>query len=313
MAPRNNKFEYFFDLPPELRELILSHICVFPAGILVGGGAHGRLRRPPTNLFLASPILYREAGDLYYARNTFHLSFLAPSSSGRKRTRHRHQHQHQHTTTSDRATAALMRLLTHPDTAGARRRVRSAVVAVRRIGAQLQDVVVPALEGMVLHGVLRHVRVDVVGGPPPLRNRAVAAGRGPGWMARDDLDGNPALRALLVLLADPGLEGARLRVLGVRHAWFWCRFHEQPPRGGEAGPPPPPGAACAMLGGGSESLPLSVSLSLPPSATAAAGGGAAARERGEGGWGDGFLEVDIGRLVNVVCAGDAAEFNIKVV
>jgi hypothetical protein len=26
---------------------------------------------------------------------------------------------------------------------------------------------------------------------------------------------------------------------------------------------------------------------------------------------DGFLEVDIGKLVDAVCAGDAAEFNIK--
>jgi hypothetical protein len=47
-------FEYFFDLPPELREQILSHVCVFPTGILVGGGVDGRsvplpVSSPPTS------------------------------------------------------------------------------------------------------------------------------------------------------------------------------------------------------------------------------------------------------------------------
>ncbi|KAK3300209.1 uncharacterized protein B0H64DRAFT_437381 [Chaetomium fimeti] len=366
MAPQNNKFEYFFDLPPELRELILSHICVFPAGILVGGGSDGRsvaLRRgaagvtrhihhdgttnhnraagngsseggehdnnqdyededgdyadPPTNLFLASPVLHREAGDLYYARNTFHLSFLAPSSSGRKRTRTRH-HRRQQTTpsgsgssgSSDPGTDSLLRLLTHPETAGARRRIRAAVVAVRRFGAQVQDVVVPALEGMVLDGALRRVRVDVVGPPPvtALRSGWVMAREGGSWMARADHEGNPALRALLVLLADPGLEVVGLRVLRARHARFWCRFHYC-----QRQQDPPPVGAGGLLEGGDADVDVDVDVGGTTPGTGTACSAAVRREQEEGGWGDGFVEVDIGRLVDVVCAGDAAEFNIKVV
>lgn len=374
MAPQNQKFEYFFDLPPELRELILSHICIFPTGILVGGSADGRCvalspgatgvtqhqqqhphhgstnhnhtnggydydydddeeeeqdyADPPTNLFLASPILHRDAADLYYTRNTFHLSFLTPSSSGRKRTRHRHL-RHQQTrgqnstptpnpgssSSSDPGTAALLHLLTHPDTTPARRRIRSAVIAIRRVGAQVQDVLVPALADMVLAGSLRRLRVDVVGQkkpppPPPPRAPWMAMARGGDGDLHEG--GNSALRALLVLLADPGLDhgaggggkgGVGLRVLRGRHAPFWCRFHEQPPSGGVGVGAVRPGVVvCPMLGARSPSLPP-----LSPAAAAAA----AAVQRNEGGVGDGFLEVDIGRLMAAVCAGDAAEFNIK--
>jgi hypothetical protein len=50
---------------------------------------------------------------------------------------------------------------------------------------------------------------------------------------------NPALRALLVLLADPDMERAVLRVPRGVHAWFWCRFHEGGVSGGG-------GRGCAM-------------------------------------------------------------------
>ena len=331
------KFEYFFDLPPELREQILCHICIFPSGILVGGGddvnrsGNVALRggdpalsatvtataaatpaavqngdgddgghetvaaNPPVNVFLASPILYREAGDLYYGRNVFHFDLASWSwaaSWGSRRVkrmqrlqRRREEQQQGWTTTAaaggldlfgeggengggDDNMGTMMRLLMQPATAGARRRIRSAAVYVKRFGALMLDVLVPALKDMVLNGALARVRVDVLkagGGPlEVLRGRS-----GPGSAAMGlvtaSYAGNPALRALLVLLADPDLDRAELRVPRGMHARFWCPFHE----GGDSD------ESCGMSG---------------------------RRD-------DGFLQVDIHRLV-ATCAGDAAEFNI---
>ncbi|EAQ93439.1 predicted protein [Chaetomium globosum CBS 148.51] len=347
MAPQPQKFEYFFDLPPELRGQILSYICVFPTPILVGGGPGGsngsgklrklrRLRRPPpTNLFLASPVLHREAGHLYYSRNTFHISFPPPPSCSRKRTRglpHRPRHQQLHIDT-------IRRLLTHPDTTHARRRIRAAVVSVRGIGAQLQNVVVPAVADMVLRGALRQLCVNVLGSAPP-SGPLLSFKDGPdgeiaysfsGGVGGDGVGGDgvvgctdPALRALLVLLVDPGLRqregggGARLRVLKGWHAPFWCQFHEQTSPssssttttvggggvdgegGGAVG-----AVSCAMLKG------RFVSGAAAAAAVAAAVAAAAAAASGRGVGDDGFLEVDICGLVDAVCAGDGAEFNIK--
>jgi hypothetical protein len=336
-------FECFFDLPPELREQVLSHICVFPNGILVGGGVDGRSiplpvtspptsttaavstvthnvtaacitctnqpfpgqedqtreeeeeeeeggehADPPVNLFLASPVLYREAGDLYYGRNDFHLD-LASSSWGR-----RQQSRLASDLTSSAAPnvnsgpgpgslgpgmGALLRLLTHPDTAHARRRIRSAVVYVKRFGALVLDVLAPALADMVLNGGLRRLRVDVreVGRGPMAPGAVTARLGGETRLRTVDYAGNPALRALLVLLTDPDMERAELRVPRRGHAWFWCRFHQDGVSGEK-------GRACQALSSSSDGLGV--------------------------GDEDGFLRVDIHRLVEA-CAGDAAEFKIK--
>ena len=343
MAPRT--FEYFFDLPPELREQILSHICVFPSGILVGGGddvnGSGNVAlggggpalttrvaatttvaaqnegdgggdetvvpaNPPVNVFLASPILYREARELYYGRNVFHFDLASWSwavSWGSRRMKRmqrlQRRREEQGGWTAAAAAAAgldgfgqgengrggngngngngkgdnmgtVMRLLMQPETAGARRRIRSAVVYVKRFGALMLDVLVPALKDMVLNGALARVRVDVLeagGGPlEVLRGRSSAAsasGAGTGLITASYV-GNPALRALLVFLADPDLDQAVMRVPRGVHARFWCEFHE---RGGSE--------ACGISG----------------------------HRDGE------FLQVDMHRLM-ATCAGDAAEFNI---
>jgi hypothetical protein len=88
------------------------------------------------------------------------------------------------------------------------------------------------------------------------------------------------LRALLVLLADPDMERAELRVPRRVHAPFWCRFHEEASDGeSEDG-------TCRGSGCGSMSARLGDNDD------------------------DEFLEVDIHKLVQV-CAGDAAEFRIK--
>jgi hypothetical protein len=139
------------------------------------------------------------------------------------------------------------------------------------------DVLVPALRDAVLNGALRRVRVDVLEAGV---TGAVSLGQERRLRALDH-GGNPALRALLVLLTDPDMERAELRVPRWLHAPFWCHFHGgMVSEGGDS-------AGCAMAG------------------------------RQGRGWkggdcGDEFLQVDIHRLVEA-CAGggDAAEFRIK--
>ena len=306
MAPQT--FEYFFDLPPELREQVLCHVCLFPYGILVklargavralpgpsaGGVAprhHGggdgeddddeaeELAEPPVNLFLASPVLYREAAAIYYGRNVFHLDLEAFKWGRKQRNR---VLELASTGASTGATAgsgsgsgrkggrelgAALQLLADPNAAGARRRIRSVVVNVRRFGAMVQYVLVPVLEAMVLDGGLRKLRVHV---PEPGRGYST--------------DGyNLALRALLVVLTDPDLEKAELTVAREAHASFWCRFHEEgASEGGGDGT-----AGCGMSRG-------------------QGGRGNAGHDGGE------LLQVDIPRLVDVCADGDAAEFRIK--
>ncbi|KAL2165333.1 hypothetical protein VTH06DRAFT_630 [Thermothelomyces fergusii] len=339
------RFDYFFDFPLEIREHILSYFCLFPTGIWVGGGAGGKSialspaaaallagksavgggggggayalgdcsADPPINLFLASPLLYREAGDLYYGRNVFHFAFSL-CSWGRKKAQ---QPQGGHGLDKERATtqqeqrrgegpisaaaaarhaphdpsaAALARFLTHADTARARRRVRSAVVHLRRLGGLVEDVVVPALADLALAGRLRRLRVhiggehflclgrslDVLSFVVDGDERPYRPHQHPGGAGGDHdraLADNPALRALLVLLADPSLEKSELRVLWPHHDRFWCGFHASGGRSGEGG------CRCAVPG------------RRPSSSTLA--------------------EVDIPRLVDAVAGNAAAEFNIK--
>ncbi len=176
MAPQT--FEYFFDLPPELREQVLLHVCYFPSGILVklgrgavrpvsapsaGGAARrgdgggdgededgdeGELADPPVNLFLASPVLYREAAAIYYGRNVFHLD-LEVFKWGRKQRNWVLELASTCTGAAagsgskggskvGRELGAALQLLADPNAAGARRRIRSVVVNVRRFGAMVQ-------------------------------------------------------------------------------------------------------------------------------------------------------------------------------
>ncbi|KAK4129426.1 hypothetical protein N657DRAFT_686753 [Parathielavia appendiculata] len=314
-------FDFFFDLPPELREQILSHICLFPTGINVGGGeggktvlmpaptrntstagAHqnthqtgtssqlfhkqeedaeeddeeGECASPPVNLFLASPILYREAGDLYYGRNDFHLGVTSSAWGRKQRSRVLNYSSGLPSTgTAGTGIGALTRLLTHPDTTYARRRIRSAILYVKRFGALVLDVLAPALGDMVLNGALRRVRVDVM--EVPCATAGFKAALGGGTRLRVDYAENPALRAVLKLLTDPDMERAELRVHRAAHARFWCRLH--------------PGGVSQQ----GDIACQAISRHL-----------AGQDRRHE----DGFMQVDIHRLVDV-CAGDAAEFRIK--
>ncbi|KXX80152.1 hypothetical protein MMYC01_204129 [Madurella mycetomatis] len=330
------RFEYFFDLPPEIREHILSYICLFPGGVLVGGGVGGAnvpaagaaadlgaspkhaggaltsrdeghddaddddddderdqvVANPPLDLFLASPFFYREAGDLYYGRNAFHLDFggLSSSSStttavnssaawGRRRNMRRWQQwqRDEQDNESGRRSgdtsrkrkwggSVVMRLLTDADAAGARGRIRSVVCYIARFGALTMGHVVPALTSMVLGGELKRVRVDVREGAKGGRQQALR-----GMVNRGlDLTGNPALKSLLVLLTDPDIERGQLRVSRRFHTQFWCQFHCE--------------AGCVTSRSNTS-------------------------DEEDGGHGGDFLEVDIYKLVQTL--GQGVEFRIK--
>ena len=299
-------FEYFFDLPPELREQVLLHVCYFPSGILVklargavrplpaqsaGGAAHrdddagdgddedgdgGELAEPPVNLFLASSVLYREAAAIYYGRNVFHLDLEAFKWGRKQRNRVLELASTGASAGSGsgrgsgskggRELGAALQLLADPNAAGARRRIRSVVVNVRRFGAMVQYVLVPVLEAMVLDGGLRKLRVHV---PEPGRGYSTEKG-------------NLALRALLVVLTNPDLEKAELTVTREAHASFWCQFHEE--------------GASERGGGGAAGCDMSRDQ------------GGRRNGRHDGGE---CLQVDISRLVAVCADGNAAEFRIK--
>jgi len=84
------RFHYFFDLPPELRLQILTHLCHSPCGYAVGipprtYAEEGlQLLDPlaeelpavevPLNLFLTCAQLCREASALFYEANTFYIT-----------------------------------------------------------------------------------------------------------------------------------------------------------------------------------------------------------------------------------------------
>ncbi|KAK3694863.1 hypothetical protein B0T22DRAFT_84837 [Podospora appendiculata] len=220
------RFHYFFDLPAELRELILQHICLFPDGILVGGNSHNDAAGPPLDLFLASSRLMREASDIYYGQNTFHFdcrrSRLSQLSAA----------------LVDPDTGLLDSLAARP----ARRRIRAVVVYVRRLGALLGNVVIPALRNMVLDGGLRalDVRVEqklfchsvgLVFSRTAERFSPGSLVRGGGNVAAAPPIGMP-FRMLLGLLADPYLDSTHVRLLREHrglaavcpyHAGDWCK------------------------------------------------------------------------------------------
>ncbi|KAL2154980.1 hypothetical protein VTH82DRAFT_3656, partial [Thermothelomyces myriococcoides] len=232
-----------------------------------------------------------------------------------------HQHEHRHhphqqgdrpispaaaarNAPRDPSAAALARFLTHADTVGARRRVRSAVVHLRRLGGLVEDVVVPALADLALTGSLRRLRVHIGGElllsaghppevlsfvvdreelppPPPQslpqrRHHHHHHHHHPGRREGQDraLAENPALRALLVLLADPSLEKTELRVPWPYHDQFWCNFH-------------------------------------PGSWSDDEHGRRVHGRHPAGLYGGALVQVDIPRLVDALAGNTAAEFNIK--
>ncbi|KAK0630033.1 hypothetical protein B0T17DRAFT_527344 [Bombardia bombarda] len=214
-------FAYFFDLPPELREQILQHLCLFPNGVFIGThriptspisgpGRRVRAAAPPVNMFLASPVLYHEAGRIYYGQNTFSLD-CRPSRLTRLH---------------DLLARAETGLLTSAGARVSRHRMRSVVVYICRLGSLLQDCIIPALADMVLSGALKRVdfRLEESVGMPMvmtashLPTSASTTSNEPGFVSAP-------FQALLRLLVDPDMEDTHLRVAARSHPQFWGQYY----------------------------------------------------------------------------------------
>lgn len=226
MASR--KFECFFELPGELREQILAHLVVKPAGIHLGehrcfpritgrhgdtesgeddGGSDsdddeeddgsGRRMGWPVNYFLVSQTFYREASSLFFGENTFHLYagvrrsvLFDPLNKQGVLAPPQHQSSRRHGLAGRGSAARYL---------PSRRRVKHAVIYIQRLGGSLSDVIVPCLQDMILVGGLRHLDVRV----SHLEQQ--------GADKRATLWNSTPARILVRLLCDPDLEFARLR------------------------------------------------------------------------------------------------------
>lgn len=220
------KFDRFFELPGELREQILAHLVVRPAGVHLGERHCFRDAEPsgygdssdsnedegndkedgdsdddcwmawPMNYFLVSQTFYREASSLFFGENRFHLyagvrrsMLFDPLSEQGVLAPQQQSLRPQDPASSGSAAQFLL----------SRRRVRHLVLYIQRLGGSLGNFIVPCLQDMVLTGSLRHLDVNVY----HLEQQG-ADKRGALWTSA------PAT-VLLRLLRDPDLEVARLR------------------------------------------------------------------------------------------------------
>lgn len=219
-------FDLFFDLPGETREQILGYLLIKPTGINIDqdtdpqGGHSARVHRwrlpnplsesapqddddqdygPlwPLNYFLVSQTFNREATAVYFRNNTFHiLCKPALKDWGRQSKFNR---------TMARSGDAL---LNNPAWTRSRRRIRHAVVYVRRARGQLDHDVFQPLLDMALAGGLKELEFRVAFG---LQSAALSS---------------PIMRTMYRVLTDPDLRVAKLSVAEKDHGSGWCAFHE---------------------------------------------------------------------------------------
>lgn len=235
-------FDFFFDLPGELREQILGHLLVKPDGIKFGSFPEAvphpveysendgsdddqdRCDRDdspswPLNYFLVSQTFNREATAIYFRENTFYLW-----ASGRKRagtTRgfdSQAMKSFEDTSHSERrkilpaiCPAACEVLLNTPEWARSRERIRSIVLYIGRPRGALDQNVFQPLSDMILAGGLKSLEVRMY----DYSSRPVS------FLA------SIPMQWLYRLLSDPDLDEARLRTLflDTRHyPTIWCPF-----------------------------------------------------------------------------------------
>lgn len=195
MAP-TNVFR-FFDLPPELRAAILSHVLVSEYSIILHNSTLFTLPLSSLssflNVFLVSMQMYQEASPIFYSQNRFTLNAQ-----------------------SHRLPMHLTRRggFLSDEGQGARRRIRCLTLHLTRVGGEFERVLGPALSDMVLCGNLRDLRLRLI---PP-------SWRGANRMADFDMVQRPPFQALLRLLADPYLERVELLAWKV-HLTVFCPFH----------------------------------------------------------------------------------------
>ncbi|KAK4647577.1 uncharacterized protein QC761_102665 [Podospora bellae-mahoneyi] len=266
----NNKFHYFFDLPPEIREQIVEHVCLHPGGVYVTNGhvisarGVGQTARdflndptafepyvagPPVNMMLTCTELYRIASGIYYGRNMFHLRLASQRSKTLKTDQHGIRKVLMKTGKVDRL------LLRSSDTQddgnlgsveGPRLSLRHVLVRIDRFGgAYLENKLIPALGYMILNGRLRRLEVEV-----PLGNEGLVRCVSPHYglfappqdamRTTMSLRRNPVMKALLVVLSDPYLEKASMRVRKSDSPSFWCQCHAPEVGSGEKSDDKPP-------------------------------------------------------------------------
>ncbi|KAI1103580.1 hypothetical protein F4804DRAFT_225057 [Jackrogersella minutella] len=190
----------FLDLPPELRDTVLTQLLVSDENIILHDVTYFAL--PPLeswsflNVFLVNMQMYHEASAIFYSQNRFTLNAQS----------HR-----------------LPVYLTgrggflSEEGQDARRRIRSLTLYLTRVGGEFERVIGPALSDMVLSGNLRDLVLRL--GPPS----SLGANRLPD----PDMVQRPPFQALLRLLADPYLDTVKL-LAWKAHLPVFCPFH---PRG----------------------------------------------------------------------------------
>lgn len=248
-------FDRFFDLPPEIRGQIISHLVLTPHPIsikplLTEQEPHHPMRIPfPHALFLSHPSIYTTASSLYYEQNLFLLDLVPDSRAQTERV-------------LSATKSSPLQALYNPPT---RQRIRHLDVHHdNRLGPSFERHARPALADMILHGALRHLRFFVfpkgitdaplyaqVLAENPLAPPSEQSSRGrfdqaaclsgsssarppPPPLPPVSLSGRrrEAFRdltpfgAMMRLLADPYLETAELWVTPV-HQRHFCAFHDR--------------------------------------------------------------------------------------
>ncbi|WYZ44225.1 hypothetical protein EsH8_VII_000661 [Colletotrichum jinshuiense] len=208
MANRN--FDKFFDLPLEIRDQIISYLCLVPNPIQVGPIEASEIPFPH-DLLLSHPLIYAPGSALFYEQNRFILNLRSGPRAAVERA------------ICDGSPWLL-------SNARARRRIKYLELSPGRLGNVFQSHISPAVADMILNGSLRHLKLVLY---PTSADKIVfnqsaadAQSRRAAITRRDDAfaHSNP-FKALLRLLADPDLETAELYVDPI-HRDFWCDFHE---------------------------------------------------------------------------------------
>lgn len=225
-------FDYFFDLPGELREQILVYLLVKPHGISLGSmpgilpSAADTLDDVddekineeegappwPLNYFLVSQTFNREATAIYFWRNAFHIV-----ATGRKCVPSPHSADNappytnsypHHGTVSFPAPGEA--LLNTPHWAGSRRRIRNVVLYVQRPRGSIEKDIFEPLLDMILAGGLKSLDVRICWFSPRGQRMLYSS----------------PMRSLYRVLSDPDLDAVRLRVAARAHEQVWCAFHD---------------------------------------------------------------------------------------
>ncbi|GJC85107.1 hypothetical protein ColLi_07945 [Colletotrichum liriopes] len=209
MASRT--FDKFFDLPVEIRDQIISYLCLLPNPIQIGPTETSEIPFPH-DLLLSHPLLYAAGSVIFYEQNRFVLNLQTGSRAAVERA------------ICDGSVPWLL------GNDRARRRLRYLELSPGRLGNVFQTHVSPAVADMILNGALRHLKLVLYPTSADKvvfnQNAADAQSRRAAITRRDDAFAHSQpFKALLRLLADPDLETAELYVDPI-HRDFWCEFHE---------------------------------------------------------------------------------------